>query len=138
MKITHALLKFALVAAVLTIAFRFSLSYGIANQIKVVIYLSSLVYFSVMFISGWYFGKKDKEYLPVSDLGFRFHLTTFVVFNLVTEIFYRMDLQSKVELLRDSHRTIIYWLPFLIIHFIFYLFAKRKTIKGIDKDNLFE
>ena len=80
--ITSFLLRFALTAIILTIIFRYFLSYGIENKSLIIIALSAILYGAAMFISGWYFGKKDGEYLPIYDVGFRFHFTTYLIYNL--------------------------------------------------------
>ena len=79
--ITQYLLRFALTATVLTIIFRYFLSYGIENQSGILITISAVTYGLLMFASGWYFGRKDGEYLPIYDVGFRFHLTTYLIHN---------------------------------------------------------
>ena len=69
--ITSFLLKFALAASVLALIFRYFLSYGIENKAPMIIIVSSVLYGVAMFINGFYFGKKDSEYLPIYDVGLR-------------------------------------------------------------------
>jgi|SRR5690554_401029 len=136
--ITPFLLKFAATATVLTIIFRYFLSTGLENNNTTIVLISSALYGLAMFASGWFFGQKDGEYLPISDVGFRFHLTTFLVHNIVSELWFLFDFQAAKENIYTIHYTILFWLPFLIIHYLFYLRAKKKSIKGLDKNNLFE
>ncbi|HUH25165.1 MAG TPA: hypothetical protein VLY87_00930 [Flavobacterium sp.] len=136
--ITPYLVRFAVAASILTIVFRYFLSTGIENNNATLVLLSSVIYGLAMFVTGWFFGQKDGNYLPISDVGFRFHLTTFLVHNIISELWFVFGLQASKETINTIHYTILFWLPFLIIHYIFYLVAKKKSIKGLNKDDLFE
>ena len=56
--ITPYLLWFALTTAILTIVFRYFLSYGIEIDSGAIITVSASLYGFLMFGSGWYFGHK--------------------------------------------------------------------------------
>ena len=114
--ITPNLIKFTLATLVLTVMFRIGLSTSITNQILVAIIMSAVVYAILMWLNGYYFGKKEHEYLPIYDIGFRFHLATFFGHNIIS----------------------IFWFLFLITHLILYLFARKTSIKNLNKDDLFE
>ena len=75
--LTANLLKFTLSAIVLTILFRIALSSFITNKMIGALLISAIAYGILMWISGYFFGKKDYENLPIHDVGFRFHLATF-------------------------------------------------------------
>ena len=136
--ITPYLLKFVATATVLIIIFRYFLSTGLENNQTTIVLLSSVLYGLAMFASGWFFGQKDGAYLPISDVGFRFHLSTFLVHNIVSELWFVFGFQASIEHINTVHYTILFWLPFLIVHYLFYLRAKKKSIKGLDKNDLFE
>lgn len=51
-----------------------------------------------MAISGWYFGRKDAEYLPIYDIGFRFHLTPYLVHNMISILCIGIGLGQKAKL----------------------------------------
>ena len=136
--ITRFLLGFALTISVLTITFRYFLSYGIDNKSTIIVVLSAILYFIGMFISGWFFGKKDGDYLPIYDVGFRFHFTTFFIFNLISELWFVFGFNSGYEKVRYVHLTAIIWGVFLLFHFVMYLKAKRKSIDNLDKEELFD
>ena len=136
--ITRFLLGFALTISVLTITFRYFLSYGIDNKSTIIVVLSAILYFIGMFISGWFFGKKDGDYLPIYDVGFRFHFTTFFIFNLISELWFVFGFNSSYEKVRYIHLTAIIWGVFLLFHFVMYLRAKRKSIDNLDKEELFD
>lgn len=136
--ITTYLLRFALAATILTIIFRYFLSYSINSGLTISVALSAVLYFTGMFISGWYFGKKDADYLPIYDVGFRFHLTTYLLFNLISELWFIFGLNSHYEEFATIHLTAIIWGAFLLIHFMLFLWTRKRTINNLDKRDLFE
>lgn len=136
--ITPYLLGFALTATVLTIVFRYFLSYGIENQSGIIINISAATYGLLMFASGWHFGRKDGEYLPIYDVGFRFHLSTYLIHNGLSLLWIGLGFGSKYENLNASIMVAIYWGVFLILHFMFFLRAKKNSIDNLDKEDLFE
>ena len=130
---TTFLLKFALVATVLAIVFRLALTYGVKNELNLFIILLSVLYSICMFAAGWYYGKKDANYLPIYDVGFRFHFTTYLVFVSIGELALCFGLNAA-----GIHITAIIWGIFLVIHFLFFLWARKKSIQGLSKEELFE
>ncbi|MFW6371519.1 MAG: hypothetical protein ACOC10_09995 [Bacteroidota bacterium] len=125
-------------ATVLTIIFRYFLSYGIEKQFGIIIIISAAAYGLLMFAFGWYFGRKDGEYLPIYDVGFRFHLTTYLIHNGLSLLWIGLGFGSKYENLNVSIVVAIYWGIFLLIHFIFFLWARKNSINNLDKEDIFE
>jgi hypothetical protein len=136
--ITSFLLKFALAATVLAIIFRYCLSYGIENQTTAIIVLSAVLYAIGMFIVGWHFGKKDRIYLPIHDVGFRFHAATYLIHNSISELWFVFGFNSDYEKIGMIHLQATIWGFFLLCHLLFFLWAKKKSINGLDKTELFE
>ena len=136
--ITTYLLRFALTAAMLTIVFRYFLSNGIENNSGITIALSAIIYGIAMFIAGWYFGKKDGDYLPIFDVGFRFHLATYVVHNVISLLWIGLGFGSKYEKLSVSVMVAIIWGFFLLLHFIFYLFSRKNSINNLSREDIFD
>jgi hypothetical protein len=136
--VTPYLLRFTLAAAVLTIVFRYFLSYGIEVDSGTIIIVSASLYGFLMFGSGWFFGHKESDYLPIYDIGFRFHLTTYVVHNAITLLWLGLGFGSQYEDMKFSVMVAIYWGILLFIHFIFFLWSRKKSIKNLDKKDLFE
>lgn len=132
--ITPSLLKFSLAAAVLAIIVRYFLS---SHSIAVVVG-AGVLYFMAMFAVGWYFGEKDVNYLPICDVGFRFHFTTYVVHNLISELWFALNFNSAHEKIWAVHWTAIIWGAFLLTHFLLFLWARKKSFNGLDKKELFE
>lgn len=136
--ITKNLLAFSVGLVVLTIAFRFALSTMLQNRLFGSIWIVAIIYGILIFIIGWIFGKKDKMNLPLYDVGFRFHLATYIICNLIAEVWYQLGLQSEYENIRTVHLTTIFWGIGLLIHFIIYLVTRKNAINGIKKSEIFE
>ena len=130
--------KFAITILILTVIFRYSLSTLLSNKEFILVFIPAVLYFLAMFFVGWYFGKKEKEYLPIFDIGFRFHFITYIVFTLISEIWFLMGFASKYENIKTVHITALIWGFLMIIHFVFYLIAKKNSINNLDKTDLFE
>ncbi len=136
--ITPNLLKFTGISILLTLLFRFGLSFSIESKIILSIIVCALVYGVSMWFNGRFFGTKEEEYLPIYDIGFRFHLFTFLVHNTISIIWFLFGFESKYENIAVIYRTAIIWSFFLIVHFGYYLFARKSSIKGLNKEDLFE
>lgn len=138
--ITSHLIKFVVLAMAWTLVFRFGLYYSIQNKMFILAVLSSVFYGIGMFFLGKYFGKKDFRFLPIYDIGFRYHLTTYLSYNLVTFLWSEFFVPlNRFE--TGLFSTIVYWGIGLFIHFLFFIYFRyftKQSIKGLDKDNLFE
>jgi len=132
--ITPSLLKFAVSVAALTIIFRLFLDYGVDIQSKIIISLSAIIYFIVMLALGFYFGYKDGQFLPIYDVGFRFHLTTYIVFISISELWYFLGFREE----NSIHKTALIWVIFLFLHFLLFLIMRKKSFKGLHKEELFD
>jgi hypothetical protein len=136
--ITSNLLKFAIFFALGSILFRFGLNWSITNHAVFEMWIFAILYFIFNAGIGWFFGKKDYESFPLNDIGFRFHFVTYVVFNIIWELWFLFGFQSRVENVKIAHQIAFFWGISLLLHFIIYLFNRKNTIKGLDKSEIFE
>lgn len=136
--ITRNLVLFSIGLIVFTIVFRYVLSTMLQAEHFVGIWIIAVLYAIIVFINGWIFGKRDKLTLPLYDVGFRFHLATYVICNSIAEIWYSLGLQSDFENIKAVHLTVLFWGIGLFIHFIIYLYTRKNAIKGIKKSEIFE
>lgn len=136
--ITPNLKKFTFVTIILTILFRIGLSTSITNEMMIAVILSAIIYAILMWINGSYFGRKEYEYLPIYDIGFRFHLSTFIAHNSISILWFVFAFESKYENINVIYITALIWSVFLIIHFVYYLSVRKSSIKNLDKEDLFE
>ena len=136
--VTKNLLLFVLAAFVLAVLFRFSLSELLENEYYNMVFIPAILYAGAMFCAGWYFGKRDDNYFPINDIGFRFHFVTYLVHNGVSELWFLFGLESQYENVKTVHWTAITWGIFLLIHFFIFLWMRKQSIGNLDKENLFE
>ena len=136
--VTSNLIKFTLVAFLLTIIFRIGLSTSITNKIIIGAIMSALIYAVLMWLNGSYFGKKEYDYLPIYDVGFRFHVSTFFAHNIISILWFKLGFESKYENISITYNIAIIWSIFLITHLIYYISVRKSNIKNIHKEDLFE
>jgi membrane protease YdiL (CAAX protease family) len=136
--ITKNVLLYAIVALLLTITFRYCLSSVLEAKEYTLISLIAIAYGISMFASGWYFGNKDRKDLELHDIGFRFHLVTYIIFNAISEIWFLLGFNSTNEQVYGTQLTAFIWGIFLFIHWVFYLKTRKNTIDGLDKSELFQ
>jgi len=136
--ITINQLKFAVGFAVLTILFRYGLSNILNIEYFVYVWLLAILYFTTLFIVGWVFGKKDYLSFPFYDVGFRFHLSSYILYITISELWFLFEMQSRYENIKTVHLTALIWGIFLVIHFFFFLYTRKNAIKGINKSDIFE
>ncbi len=136
--ITKNLVYFALIFLVGAVIFRYVLSMFLENQRFNIIWIIAVVYFLYNFAAGWHYGKRDHDHLPLYDIGFRFHLATYVIFNLVAISWFFMGFNSKYESVGSVYLTAVFWGLGLILHFIIYLYTRKYSISGINRDEIFE
>ena len=136
--ITKSLIQFITVTTFLTVIFRISLSEFLNEQLWSFVFIPPLIYFILMYVSGRYFGIKEYKYLPIGDIGFRFHLSTFVVFFTVSYSMSYLEYMSSSEPRGIIDTTLLIWGILLFSHFVFYQKFKRNNIKGINKEDIFD
>ena len=134
--LTIRLGQFAISALVLTVLFRYALNLCIGANSLLGTVTCSIAYGCLMYLLGWYFGKKDDIENEIHDIGFRYHIVTYI---LCISIGYgAYSLGWNTESLRAMAITATSWGIGLVIHFIFYLLEQRKTIKGYAKEEIFQ
>ena len=136
--ITSNLIKYTFTTLVLTIIFRIGLSTSISHKMTLAVGICAILYAIMMWFNGSYFGKKEYEYLPILDIGFRFHFTTFLAHNIVSILWFVFGFESKYESINVTYSTALIWAVFLMIHFIYYLSIRNLSIRNLNKEDLFE
>lgn len=136
--ITPNLLKFSAFSLLLTALFKWRLNEAIENKIVVAIVLSSVVYALLLLASALYFARKDKEYLPIFDIGFRFHLAIYTTYHLIASIWTYLDLEAPNTSTSIPKYVALGWLILICIHFIFLQILKKRSISNLNKKDIFE
>lgn len=124
--------------AVYTIVFRYLLSSSLDAEHYTRVWIYAILYGLVIFITAWNLGKADGIKRFRFDAGTRFHAGTYLVWGIISELWFLLDLGSSHETIRIVHFTLIFWGFFLMLHFIFFFFLRKRTIKGIHKSELFD
>jgi hypothetical protein len=132
------LLKFAAVAAVLTLLFRFTLTAGIEARSVTFTTIAAVAYAAAMYAAGHRFSNKEDMSSPVYDSGFRYHLTTYLVHNLVSLLWIKSGLASGMEDLDSLVPVAAPWGIGLLIHAIIHNRQSRERLAGLDRDEIFE
>lgn len=136
--LTKNLMYFAVLFFIAAIVFRYMLSDFIENHSYTLIWIIAVIYFFLIVFMGWFFGKRDYEVLPLYDIGFRFHFVTYLLFNTVSVLWFVFGFHSHFERIEVVYITALIWGGFLLIHFIFYVYAQKQSIKGLNKEDIFE
>ncbi|MCX6225612.1 MAG: hypothetical protein NTV01_12820 [Bacteroidia bacterium] len=135
--LTKQLATFAILMAVYTLAFRIVLSYCIGHSAWVILGLSSLVYFAVIFFTAFFLGKSDSQDNPFFDLGLRFHVTSYLIWAAVSFGWFYFGYPHHYEHVTDILHILIYWGFILVLHTVIFLITRKDTIRGIRKDEIF-
>lgn len=134
--LTARLGQFAFSALLLTIMFRYVLHLCIGNGNSFTAILCAVVYFGLMFFTGWYFGGKDVEENGIHDIGFRFHLVTYIL--CIGCGYAAGGVGWNAEPLRSIMITAISWGIGLLVHFVCFLVAQKNSIKGYAREEIFQ
>ncbi len=135
--LTKQLAIFAILMAVYTLAFRIGLSYCIGHSAWVILGLSSLVYFLIIFFTAFFLGKSDAQDNPFFDLGLRFHVTSYMIWAVVSFGWFYLGYPHHYEHVTDILYPLLYWGFILILHTVIFLITRKDTIRGIRKDEIF-
>lgn len=135
---TKNLVLFSILLTVITIIFRYALSSLLQNQYFSAIWIITILYALLIFFLGWIFGKRDRISFAWYDVGFRFHLNTYIICNSIAFMWFTLGFQSSYEKITSVYSTILYWGLGILLHFIIFLYTRKNTINGIQKSELFE
>jgi hypothetical protein len=136
--VSRNLLLFAFLLLVYTILFRFGLSSLLTAEKWIWVILISVFYGAIIFVTAWMTGKRDGMNNFLFDAGFRWNLTTFIVWGVASEAWFLLGLHSQYETIRIVHITLLIWSGFLLLHLILFLILRKRTIKGVHKSDIFE
>jgi len=136
--ISRNLLIYALLLLIYSLLFRFGLSALLTAERWAWVVLISVAYGAAIFFTAWTTGKRDGMNNFLFDAGFRWNLTTFIIWGLASEAWFLLGWHSAHESIRVVHITLLIWSGFLFLHFILFLILRRRTIKGVHKSDIFE
>ena len=136
--ISRNLLLFASLLLIYTLLFRYGLGALLTAEKWAWVVFIAVAYGALIFVTAWMTGKRDGINNFLFDAGFRWNLTTFIVWGAASEVWFLLGLHSSHESIRVVHITLLIWSGFLVLHFILFLILRKRTIKGIHKTDIFE
>lgn len=123
-------LMFTAVISVWTALFYASLMYLLRTEAYVWVAVICVAYGLGMFFAGRTFGRRD----PYNGyFGFNYHFMTYVVCNAAAWI-----TQEYFNHVSGALSMTLTWGIGIFIHFIVWVRLRKKSLKGFDKDELFE
>ena len=134
--LTFRLGQFALSALCLTILFRYTLHLCIGIESVIGTVTCSISYCGLIFFAGWYFGGKEEAENDFHDVGFRYHLTTYILCMAIGLGAYYIGWHT--ESIKGLTITAACWGIGLLLHLIFFLNERKKTIRGYLREEIFQ
>jgi len=136
--ITKNLKIFSILFIFYTIIFRYFLSLSISNHYQTLMWTIAITYGIAIFITAFMLGKSEDVNIGVIYLGFKYHLMTYVIFNVIGLLWYLLGFASKYENFSHVLILVLAWGIGLLIHFLFSLLSSKNSIKGVPKEDIFE
>lgn len=133
-KLTTNLKYFAIALMVLTLTFSYYLYSFIASEQYTNIIVLATAFGISVFAVGLYFGYNDKEVNTKIDLGFNYHLFTYIIVNGIGIIWLFSVLGFTNENIKMAASQLLFWGIGLFVHYLF----SRRSIKGYDRDTIFK
>lgn len=133
-KLTTNLKYFAIALMVLTLTFSYYLYSFIASEQYTNIIVLATVFGISVFAIGLYFGYNDKEVNTKIDLGFNYHLFTYIIVNGIGILWLFSVLGFTNENIKMAASQLLFWGIGLFVHYLF----SRRSIKGYDRDTIFK
>lgn len=131
---TKNLKYFSLLTSIFSCIFFFFLNRDIRTEPDHFIWLYAFLFGSSIFISGLLLGYKESIRKIRFDLMFQYHLATYIIVNIIGIISFILSLGLNKSTLFIALAQALPWGVGLVIHYYFSL----RSIKGIQKKNLFE
>ena len=131
---TTNLKYFSALAFVFSIVFFYLLYTSLAAESYNNIWLLATLFGLALLVSGFALGYHDLVRNSRLDLGFRYHLMTFMIVNAIglASLFVAMGVNK--DTLLYGLLPVSFWGLGLLVHYYF----SSKSIKGMDKKNLFD
>ena len=136
--ISKNLIAYSFLLLAYSLIFRYTLSSLLDAEKFILAMVSGVVYGVLIFITAWILGKAHSVKKFVFDAGLGFNVTTYIVWGLVSELWFILGFNSKYESIISVHYALIIWGVFLVLHFLLYWRLRSKTIKGVLKSEIFD
>ena len=132
--LTNNLKYFCILTLVFSIVFFYLLYTALLAESYSNIWIYATLYGVALFTSGFTLGYNDSVRNSRLDLGFQYHLVTFIIVNLVAIVSLFIAMGINNETLINGTLHIIFWALGLLVHYYY----SSRSIKGMDKEELFD
>ncbi len=131
-------LIFLALILVYTILFRYTLGSFLAVEKYGWVIAVACIYGFLMGFTGWFTGIREGRANFLFDAGFRWSLGTYLVFGIVSMAWVHIPIKPWSGSAWNVHIALIIWGFFVLMHLLFFLLLRRRTIKGVHKADIFE
>ena len=132
--ITNNLKIFSGIVILATVGFFYYLSAALESQSHENMGWYALAFAVVLFVSGLVLGWKDPVRQSRADLGFQYHLYTFIIVNGIGIPWMFVDMGIHHGSIMHAVYQVGPWAIGLFAHYYF----SSRSIKGMDKGDIFE
>jgi|AntAceMinimDraft_12_1070368.scaffolds.fasta_scaffold233873_1 hypothetical protein len=136
--ITKNLVIHAVIFLLASFLFRYLISLSLSNGYFSGVWIVAAVYFLSLTLMIWKFSILDKKHLPLYDLGFRFHVATYIVWVFASYTWFMFGNLSTHENMIQLHISSIIWFVILGVHFAIFRLTRKKSFKGLKKSEIFD
>ncbi|MBL4625257.1 MAG: hypothetical protein JKY42_08990 [Flavobacteriales bacterium] len=125
---------FGILNLIFSISFFYYLNSSLHEKSYDFLTLSAVLFGLLIFIAGYILGYKDPIRNSRNNISFQYHLTTFIVVNSVGIPWLFISRGLNTSSLISASLQLFPWAIGLLIHFYF----SSKSIKGMDKEEIFD
>jgi hypothetical protein len=136
--LSKQLALFAALFSIYTVAFRYLLSSSLQHERYSIVWVYAVLYAVAIFITAWNLGKADGMKKILFDAGLRFHVTNYLCFGIISELWFILGLNSDKESINTVHYTMIFWGLGVLLHLAIFLMLRKNTIRGIQRSDIFD
>jgi len=129
---------FLILFASYTIVFRIGLSHFLREYQPTWLGFISIFYGVIIFITAFILGWSDGQKNVFFDIGLRWNLGSLIIWSVISALWLLLGHPADLESVYQLIHPLFIWGSIAIVHTGFFLWLRRKTIKGIHKSEIFE
>jgi len=130
---TKNLKYFSGLTLIFSAVFFYNLYSALQTQSYSNIWIFAILYGAILFCTGLFLGYKDSVRKSRADLGFQYHLMTFIIVNCIGIPWMFISIGLKTETLLSASIQFIPWGIGLFVHYYF----SSRSMKGMNKEEVF-
>ncbi len=130
---TKNLKYFSGLTLIFSAVFFYNLYSALQTQSYSNIWIFAILYGAILFCTGLFLGYKDSVRKSRADLGFQYHLMTFIIVNGIGIPWMFISIGLKTETLLSASTQFIPWGIGLFVHYYF----SSRSMKGMNKEEVF-